>query len=498
MLTIGSLFSGIGGLELGLEWGLGDGAETIFQVEIEPYCRRVLEKHWPNTLRFEDIHGVGRSNLPRVDILCGGFPCQDLSLAGSGAGLDGSRSGLWREFARVIRELRPRYVVVENVAALLARGLGRVLGDLAESGYDAWWDCIPASSVGAPHRRDRIFIVAYTDVGSIDQRDADDGDGGSLPSQGKLGIVHGSRRGESAVPDSDSAGCRERRGSSTVPASLDPAQRVREAVADTDSAGLSDGDSGTLQGLAESERTAIESERCCRAVDDAVRGRHGTSDTAVRAGRDCALDASWWAVEPDVGGTLDGFSRWLDGRRKMNDAIRDAIAPESVCALWQHVLTQTIQRPLGRCIGISSEAVLLAYVCQQQGWEFDEARLLVACTEALEARVRCVRFDDAAYCPSCRSGRVQQHTGEHPDAVRALSQLLAHASEAAWTEYRRSDAAPVLTWEAGYARVAYGIPARVDRLRGLGNAVVPHVGAVIGRMIRAHAIASGCQVSTVV
>ncbi|MBA3584923.1 MAG: DNA cytosine methyltransferase, partial [Gemmatimonadetes bacterium] len=96
-----------------------------------------------------------------VDVLCGGFPCQDLSYAGAGAGLAGARSGLWSEYARLIGELRPRYVLVENVSALLARGLGTVLGDLAALGFDAEWDCIPASAVGAPHRRDRIWLVAY-------------------------------------------------------------------------------------------------------------------------------------------------------------------------------------------------------------------------------------------------------------------------------------------------------------------------------------------------
>ena len=159
MLTIGSLFSGIGGLELGLEWaGLGP---VLFQVEKEPFCREVLARHWPTVARFDDVCTVGAHNLPAVDLLCGGFPCPDISLAGEGAGLDGERSGLWFEFARIIGELRPRFVVVENVSALLGRGLDRVLGSLAARGYDAWWDCLPACAVGAPHRRDRIFIVAW-------------------------------------------------------------------------------------------------------------------------------------------------------------------------------------------------------------------------------------------------------------------------------------------------------------------------------------------------
>ena len=159
MLTIGSLFSGIGGLELGLERA---GMRTVWQVEMDKYATRILERHWPDVIRFRDVREVGAHNLPPVDLICGGFPCQDISYAGKGAGIRGERSGLWTEFARIVRELRPRYVVVENVAALLSRGLDVVLGDLAACGYDAEWDCIPAAAVGAYHVRDRIFIVAYT------------------------------------------------------------------------------------------------------------------------------------------------------------------------------------------------------------------------------------------------------------------------------------------------------------------------------------------------
>ena len=145
--------------KLGLERaGLGP---VLWQVESDAYARRVLAKHWPSVARYEDARSVGARCLSPVDLICGGFPCQDLSYAGKGAGIDGARSGLWSEFARLIRELRPRYVVVENVPALLSRGMGRVLGDLAASGYDAEWDCIPAQAVGAPHRRDRVFLVAY-------------------------------------------------------------------------------------------------------------------------------------------------------------------------------------------------------------------------------------------------------------------------------------------------------------------------------------------------
>jgi DNA (cytosine-5)-methyltransferase 1 len=194
-LTVGSLFSGIGGFDLGLERA---GMRVIWQSEIDPYASAVLRKHWPAVPNLGDIRGISAATLADAkcaeqwpqsseadeqhwnyrrwqeatgrigercktfpDILCGGFPCQDISNAGKRAGIDGERSGLWSEFARLIGDLRPRYAIMENVAALLGRGIERVLGDLAALGYDAEWHCIPASAVGAPHRRDRVWIVAH-------------------------------------------------------------------------------------------------------------------------------------------------------------------------------------------------------------------------------------------------------------------------------------------------------------------------------------------------
>jgi DNA (cytosine-5)-methyltransferase 1 len=161
------LFSGIGGFSLGLERA---GFKTVAFCEIDPFCRRVLAKHWPEVPCYDDVRELNAARLRadgigRIDAICGGFPCQDISIAGKGAGLAGERSGLWSEYARLVGELRPAFVIVENVAALLGRGLGTVLGDLATLGYDAEWHCIPASAVGAHHRRDRVWIVAYADEG---------------------------------------------------------------------------------------------------------------------------------------------------------------------------------------------------------------------------------------------------------------------------------------------------------------------------------------------
>jgi len=159
MLTVGSLFSGIGGFELGLERA---GMRVIWQAEIDPYAAAVLRKHWPGVPNHGDVRSIRAGYVERPDVLCGGFPCQDISNAGKREGIDGERSGLWSEFARIIGELRPRYVIVENVAAMLGRGIERVLGDLAALGFDAEWHCIPAAAVGAPHRRDRVWILAYS------------------------------------------------------------------------------------------------------------------------------------------------------------------------------------------------------------------------------------------------------------------------------------------------------------------------------------------------
>ena len=192
-MNVLSLFSGIGGFSLGLGRA---GMRTVAFCEIEPYCRAVLRQHWPDVPIFDDVQAIdvhegwlvansdarhksteeqlqaGRTAIRTsiVDVICGGFPCQDISIAGKGEGITGSRSGLWKEFARIIGEVRPRYVIVENVAALLGRGIADVLGDLAKIGFSSVWHCIPASAVGAPHRRDRIWIVGYPMQSGLSKR----------------------------------------------------------------------------------------------------------------------------------------------------------------------------------------------------------------------------------------------------------------------------------------------------------------------------------------
>ena len=196
MLTIGSLFSGIGGLELGIESGLaaaGYPSHTIWQVEQDEYCRAVLARHWPHAHRLTDVTTLNPSSLAAVDIVCGGFPCQDISTSGRGAGIHGARSGLFYDMAALVRHLRPRIWIMENSPELNIRGLDDVLGTVAALGYDARWGSLRASAVGAPQRRERWFCVAW-----VADTDSERG-------EGRQRLPDGTR---SVLPDPDRCGGR--------------------------------------------------------------------------------------------------------------------------------------------------------------------------------------------------------------------------------------------------------------------------------------------------
>lgn len=160
MITFGSLFSGIGGFDLGFERA---GMTCKWQCEIDKDCRTILEKHWKDITRYDDVKKIGRGNAESVDLICGGFPCQDVSIAGRRKGLAGERSGLWYEFARIIDELKPRWIVIENVPGLLSSNKGqdllKILDTLAEFGFGVAWRILDAQFFGVPQRRRRIFIV---------------------------------------------------------------------------------------------------------------------------------------------------------------------------------------------------------------------------------------------------------------------------------------------------------------------------------------------------
>jgi DNA (cytosine-5)-methyltransferase 1 len=273
-LKVLDLFSGIGGFSLGLE--RTGGFETVAFCEIDPFCRQVLAKHWPEVPVHDDVQTVSADWLAEMgawpDVICGGFPCQDLSYAGKGAGLAGERSGLWREYARLIGEIRPRYVLVENVAALLGRGLGDVLGDLAALGYDAEWRIISAADVGAPHLRERVWIMAYPASVFRD---------GSNDYTGCCGEGPGTSE---AISKPGDGGC-------------------NQDLANPDSQGL------------EGRIIAILHER----AGQRVAGARGPSASTPTYGRDG--DANWWLVEPDVGRVAHGISSRVDRLKALGNAV---------------------------------------------------------------------------------------------------------------------------------------------------------------------------------
>jgi DNA (cytosine-5)-methyltransferase 1 len=193
-MTCGDLFAGIGGMSLGLERA---GFTVRWQVEREPYCENVLAGHWPDVVRRCDVRFAGAGTLEPVDLVAGGFPCQDISAAGRGAGLTGYRSGLWREFARIVGELRPRWVLVENVPALRRRGADTVLRDLEAAGYACTPMVVGARHVGAPHRRNRVWIVAQSVCGRLEgralpPRSRDEGQGTCCPADAGAGMADAS------------------------------------------------------------------------------------------------------------------------------------------------------------------------------------------------------------------------------------------------------------------------------------------------------------------
>jgi DNA (cytosine-5)-methyltransferase 1 len=273
MLTLGSLFSGIGGLELGFE--RTGGFVTRWQVENDPYATKVLEKHWPNVRRYGDITKLNADELERVDVIVGGFPCQPDSVAGKRKGRNDSR-WLWPEYARLIRSLRPAYAVMENVPGLFSGGFGDVLRDLAEGGYDAEWQVLSAYSVGAPHIRERVFIVAYP------------GDG----RQWELLQPPGQSRC-AATPDARSNGETQ---------SMAHAASIRQQGVFPFARSI--GASSPQRGLREPQRS------------------------------------SWWAVEPDVGRVANGVPRRVDRLRCLGNAVVPQVAQYVAECILAHATEQ--------------------------------------------------------------------------------------------------------------------------------------------------------------
>jgi DNA (cytosine-5)-methyltransferase 1 len=328
-VTVGSLFAGIGGFDLGFERA---GFEIKWQVEIDPFCRAVLAKHWPAVKRYDDVFEVmgdaeelqlqhiasaGIDNarlssarpvsperavsrrvhrLASVDVVCGGFPCQPHSLAGRRGGSQDERD-LWPAFARLIRELRPRWVVAENVPGLLSSDAGRffgtVLGDLAACGYDAEWDCLPAAAFGAPHRRDRVWIVAYPN--------------------GRGYIRHDSEQSTERGEFRDEA----RRDTRAVCA----VARAADVAYSSDERRLQSAQGRSEQGQGQRPRN----NGAVADADDTGREQQRRIFT-IRPELSATKCGSWWRVEPDVGRVAHGIPARVDRLRGLGNAVVPQIA----------------------------------------------------------------------------------------------------------------------------------------------------------------------------
>jgi DNA (cytosine-5)-methyltransferase 1 len=274
-MMFGSLFSGIGGIDLGLQRA---GMTPAWHSEIEPYACRVLAKHWPDVPNLGDIRDIDWTGVAGVDLVAGGYPCQPFSHAGVRRGEEDPRH-LWPMFAECLRVVRPRYALLENVSGHLSLGFGSVLADLAALGYDAQWDCIPAAAVGAPHLRDRVFVIAArqdvldTDCESQSGRTVNGGSTGHRPEQRRPLAYTDNRRPFDAL-----------RAGWNAPWHGSP------HVADTCSA--------RLERAREAEPTANAS------------GQNGTA----------------WATEPNVGRVADGVPRRMDRLRGLGNAVVPQVA----------------------------------------------------------------------------------------------------------------------------------------------------------------------------
>jgi DNA (cytosine-5)-methyltransferase 1 len=283
MLTFGSLFAGIGGFDLGLERA---GMKCLWQVENNEYCNRVLEKHWPEVRRYGDIKAIREGELGYVDVICGGFPCQDISKAGRQAGLKGEKSSLWFEMLRVIRMVKPKYAIVENVPALSYIGLDTVLAGLASCGYNAEWNCIPACAVGAHHRRDRLFIIAYTDDRRA-QCEIQAGRNAFKSCSMDVAYSPGIRRGEMPERQPDARGT----------------DRTAQDIQERQKANMAHSDSARLQARFFGADKARTLERCC------LRNQ-----------------GSQWKAEPDVGRVVAGLPFRVDRLKCIGNSVVPQVA----------------------------------------------------------------------------------------------------------------------------------------------------------------------------
>jgi len=342
MLTFGSLFAGIGGFDLGLERA---GMRCAWQVEIDDYCQRVLAKHWPDIERYADVRECGAHNLKAVDLICGGFPCQPHSVAGKRRGAADDRN-LWPEYRRIVAELRPQWVLGENVPGIITTMLDEVLFDLESEGYACTTIALPAVAFDAPHRRDRVFIVAHANeyAGNARWPESERQQWTSRATDGSEVVAHATgdirRASGHARPDTP-----DRPGPVVAYAECNQHQsQVRGRIGET--GGVPQVNQQRHSSTRESGRTSAIRIPDERYVADAESEREAA---AQQRGRLCGIEQGgetvayadgespvgvtepWdqcnqWAVEPDVGRVAHGVPHRVDRLRALGNAVVPQVA----------------------------------------------------------------------------------------------------------------------------------------------------------------------------
>jgi DNA (cytosine-5)-methyltransferase 1 len=454
------LFSGIGGFSLAAQWVWGDELEIVAFCEIDKFCQKVLHKHWPNVPIIEDVRDVTQKTIQdpigkrllerenekqvnirnkwepcsrnsewiyqdkRIDLLTGGFPCQPFSCAGKRKGKEDNRF-LWPEMFAVIKEIRPRWVVAENVAGIIRMELDNCLSDLEGEGYSCQTIIIPACSVNAPHRRNRVWIVGYSNesrtweqIGNLRFQEREKG----------IGKIRFREMFESGSQD----------------------------VADN---------------ILNSKR-ATHSQRSDRRRTDSKQNNRNILGNDFGNGNQTF---GWWSVESDVGRGFDGFPSWLYRHCGRGLSYAESLRRTEVLRkLWTTNVSEALWSAVGGLGRMEEAEVLFAFVCEYEK-NPNETRLLLESEKALEAFVRGVWRKQETYRSPYRPEQGEQRTLEHPNTLQMVSRLSSFDIETPWN---------IKDWEDGISRVSKGVKNRVDRLKSLGNAIVPQVAYQIFKTIR--------------
>ena len=484
------LFSGIGGFSLGLQ-NTG-GFETVAFCEIEPYCHRVLNKHWKDVPIYNDIKELTYDTLQadgiEPDVITGGFPCQDISVAGKQKGIIGERSSLWSEYARLIEDVRPTWAIIENVPTLRSKGLTLVLQNLSEIGYHAEWHCIPCSSIGGLHRRDRIWIIAYplanpnTRHGNNEEEEVRTGRE-TIDSSG-CGERGG---GKETVENSNNYGLEGGRSETRHQTSSgeNPKENRRDYSDNTSRSSNDRGDSkessvnGTLQGSSNGYKTEpTTSTGLCRVSEESDNGKRvGTENrnqennsrtlvqerqTRIQSSNDRGLGAdqtSFTGSEVRSGDDEVGGDRMATEEEAMGNS--------------NNSRSGTPQR---RAHGVRKEEDERREGQSQSRSSRSSSTIPNSMCEGLEGS----EFSSDNSGQDEQGSKSSHGSASKPSGIRREPELIVSRGQLErYTDYAKTQWAI----EPNVGRVAYGIPRRVDRLRGLGNAVLPQIPQFLGECI---------------